>query len=210
MDAEAADFDAVSPADVLDARRLPCDSHQGLAGEAFVVEVADVARGERLGERDADRVMDPLEPRGDMRDKRHLCTQLRRYLPFMDVICQAVRDDVVGEVFNVVLGARFRAGAAVARDAEDGGLAGEMGDERRNADLGGGGIAAGVCNTGGASDGATGDQFGKAVGPIGREAVIGGEVDDDGVLVADGINGFDKRLADACKCNEDTLFWEGN
>lgn len=47
MDAEASDFDAVRPADVLDARRLACNAHQGLAGEAFLVEVADVARGER-------------------------------------------------------------------------------------------------------------------------------------------------------------------
>lgn len=72
-----------------------------------------------------------------------------------------------------------------------------MGEERRDADLGGGGIAAGVCDAGGAGDGAAGDEFGKAVGPVRGEAVVGGEVDDDGVFVADGINGFDKGLADA-------------
>lgn len=83
-----------------------------------------------------------------------------------------------------------------------------MGEQRRDADLGGGGIAAGVCDTGSAGDGAAGDEFGEAVGPVRGEAVVGGEVDDDGVLVADGINSFDKWLTDACKCNEYRLFLE--
>lgn len=114
MHAEAADFDAVSPANVLDAGRFPCDAHQGLAGEAFLVEVADVARGEWFRKRDVDGVVDALEPGGHVRDECHFRTQLRRDFPFVDVVCQAVGDDVVGEVFDVVFRTGFRAGAAVA------------------------------------------------------------------------------------------------
>lgn len=47
MDAEASDFDAVRPADVLDAWRFPFDAHQGLASETFLVEVSNIARAER-------------------------------------------------------------------------------------------------------------------------------------------------------------------
>lgn len=114
MYAEASDFDAVSSADVLDAGRLPCDAHQGLAGEAFLVEIADVARGERGGEGNVDGVMDSLEPGGHVRDEGHSRPQLRGDLPFVDMVCQAVGNDVIGEVFDVVLGAGLRSGAAVA------------------------------------------------------------------------------------------------
>lgn len=114
VDAEAADFDAVRPANVLDAGRLPCNAHEWLAGKAFLVEVADVARGEWGGEGDVDGVVDSLEPGGYVRDERHLRAQLRRDFSLMDMIRQAVGDDVVGEIFDVVFGARFRAGAAVA------------------------------------------------------------------------------------------------
>ncbi len=84
-----------------------------------------------------------------------------------------------------------------------------MGEKWRDADLGGGGIAARVCNAGGAGDGATGDEFGKAVGPVRREAVVGGEVDDDSVFVPDRINGFDKGLTDACDAMSTGNFWKG-
>lgn len=114
MDAEASDFDAMSPANILDAGRLPCDAHEWLAGEAFLVQVADVARDEGLGERDVDRMMDALEPRGHVRDEGHLGAQLRGDFSFVDMVCQAVGDDIVGEVFDVVLGTGLRAGAAVA------------------------------------------------------------------------------------------------
>lgn len=114
MNAEATDFDAVSPTNVLDAGRFPCDAHQGLAGEAFLVEVADVARGEWFRKRDVDGVVDPLEPGGHVRDECHLRTQLRRDFPFVDMVGQAVGDDVVGEVFDVVFRTGFRAGTAVA------------------------------------------------------------------------------------------------
>lgn len=59
-----------------------------------------------------------------------------------------------------------------------------MGEERGDADLRGGGVAAWVGDAGGAGDGAARDEFGEAVGPVRGEAVVGGEVDDDGVFVA--------------------------
>ena len=114
----------------------------------------------------------------------------------MNVIRQAIRDDIVGQILDVVLRTGFRARAAVARDAEDGGLAAKMGEERCNANLSCSGIAAGIGNTSGACNGATGNEFREAVGPIGGEAIIGREVYDESRIVADGINGLDIRLTD--------------
>lgn len=58
--------------------------------------------------------MDALEPGGYVRDECHVRPQLRGDLPFMNMVCQAVGDDIVGEVLDVIFGAGLRAGAAVA------------------------------------------------------------------------------------------------
>lgn len=196
MDAKPAHLNAMRPTNGLHTRRFARNTHQRLARKTLLIEVPDVPRRKGFREGNTDRMMDALEPAGYMRDKRHLRPELRRDLPLVDMVCQAVWYDVIGEVVDVVFGAGFGAGAAVAGDAEDGRLAAEVGKERGDADLRGGGVAAWVGDAGCAGDGWAGDEFGEAVGPVRSEAVVGGEIDDDGDFVLDGVDGFDVGLAD--------------
>lgn len=48
----------------------------------------------------------------------------------MDMICQAIGNDVIGEILDVISGTGFCASAAIARYAENGGLAAKMREER--------------------------------------------------------------------------------
>ena len=111
-------------------------------------------------------MVDPLEPGRYVRDEGDVAAELVGYLALVDVVGEGVRDDVVGEVLDVVLGGGFGARAGVAGHAEDGRGGGDEGDERGDADLGGGGVAAGVGDAFGGGDLGAVDQFGEAVGPV--------------------------------------------
>lgn len=92
--------------------------------------------------------MNALEPDSDMRNERNAGVQLRTNLPLVNMIRQAVRDDVVGQELHVVLWARLSASAGIPGDTEGSGLPTEERDEGSNANLGSGGIASGVGNAG--------------------------------------------------------------
>lgn len=68
MHAEASDFDAVGAGDVFDQRRLAGNADERLAGVALLVEGADVAGGERGGEREGDGVL--VSASADDREER--------------------------------------------------------------------------------------------------------------------------------------------
>jgi len=198
MHPEPPNLHAVRPADRLDARRLPADLHQLLPGVALLVQVPDVARRERLAQRDRDRVVDPLEPRRHVRDERHLDAQLAADLALVDVVRQAVRDDVVAEVLHVVLRRRLRARARVPADAEHRRLPAEELDERRDAQLRGRRVAPRVRDALRLRDVRARHQLGEAVRPLVVEAVVGREVHDDRVLRAAALlDGVDEGLAHA-------------
>ena len=57
MNAEATDLDAVLAADGFDERGLAADFDEGFSGVAVLVDCANVAGGERGGERDGDCVL---------------------------------------------------------------------------------------------------------------------------------------------------------
>lgn len=79
-----------------------------------------------------------------MGHERDLLAQLGANLLLMDMTRQTIRDQIILQILDIVLRAGFRACAAVSADAEDGGLAGDVWDEGRDADLGCGGVAAWV------------------------------------------------------------------
>lgn len=118
-------------------------------------------------------MMDPLEPLRHVRDKRHLDAELGGDLPLVDMVREAVGDDIVSQIGDVVLRGGLRAGAGVAAHAEDGGLPREMGQEGRDADLRGGGVAAWIGDAGCLRDCGARDQFGETVCPGWIEAVVG-------------------------------------
>jgi hypothetical protein len=60
-----------------------------------LVKLSNVAAGHRLLERDVDGVVDALEPNGYVWNECHFGAQLGANLPLVDVICEAVRDEVV-------------------------------------------------------------------------------------------------------------------
>ena len=165
-------------ADGFHAGDIPDDLHERLAAVAILVQIADVARAHGSAQRDGDRVVDPLEPGGDVGDEGDVAAELGGDLAFVDVVGEGIRDYVIGEVLDVVLGGGLGSGAGVAGDAEDGGGCGYEWYKRGDADLGGGGVAAGVGDAFGGGDFGTVDQFGEAVCPAGVEAVVGAEIDD--------------------------------
>lgn len=132
-----------------------------------------------------------------MGDKGNGGTQLSANLALVDVISQAVGDEVVGQELHVVLGARLGASTRVSRDTEAGGLAAKEGNEGSNSKLGSGGVASRVGNAGGTGNLGALNQLGKTVGPLGVEAVVGAEVNDDVALLGALVDGIDKGLADA-------------
>ena len=178
---EPTNLDPVGAADGLHAGDIPDDLHERLAAVPILIQVADVAGAHGGSQRDGDGVVDPLEPRRDVRDEGDVAAELGGDLALVDVVGEGVRDDVVGEVLDVVFWGGFGARAGVAGHAEDGRGGGDEGHEWGDPDLGGGGVAARVGDAFGGGDPGAVDQFGEAVGPAGVEAVVGAEVDDEAV-----------------------------
>lgn len=107
MNAETTDLHAVLAADGLHQRRLPCYPDQLLASISFLIQLTDITTSHGFCKWNVDGVMDALEPDSYVGDERHLRAQLRAYLPLVDVVCQTVRDDVISEKFDIILGAWF-------------------------------------------------------------------------------------------------------
>ena len=183
-------------ADGLHAGDIPDDLHERLAAIPILIQIADVAGSHGVSEWDGDGMVDPLEPGRDVRDEGDGAAELGGDLALVDVVGEGVRDDVVGEVLDVVLGGGFGARAGVAGHAEDGRGGGDEGDEWGDPHLGGGGVAARVGDAFGGGDAGAVDQFGEAVGPVGVEAVVGAEVDDEAVGFRF-VNGVDPGFGDA-------------
>lgn len=196
VDGEATNVNTVAARNVLDKGSLTNDLDELLTGVAVLVDVADVAGGHLLVQGNADGVGDTLEPDCDVGDERNAGAQLGADLTLVDVVSQAVGDEVVGEEVDVVLGAGLGAGTGVAGDTEGGRLASKEGDKRSNTNLGGSGVAAGVGNAGGTGDLRAVDQLGQTVGPLGVEAVVGAQVNDDVALGGTLVDGVNERLAD--------------
>lgn len=123
-------------------------------------------------------------------------TKLSADLPLVNVIRQGVRDDVVGEVLDIVLGAWLGASAGVSRNTKDGGLSTEVGNNRSDSNLSSGGIAAGVGNTSSLGDLGATDQLGQAIGPLVVETVVGAQVDNHVSVVGTLVNSINEGLAD--------------
>lgn len=196
VDGKTTNLDTVTASNILNQGSFTGDLDELLAGIAFLVEVADIARGHLLLQGNADAVGDTLEPNRDVGNESNAGAQLRADLPLVDVVCQAVGNDVVGEELDVVLGARLGASTRVAGHTEGGGLAAQEGNKRSNTKLGSGGIAARVGDAGGTSDLRSVDQLRQTVGPLVVEAVVSAEVDDDVALLGALVDGIDERLAD--------------
>ena len=113
------------------------------------------------------------------------------------MICQAVRNEIVCEVFDIVFRGRLGACSRVAGDAEDSRLARDVRKEGCDADLGCRGITAWVRDSGCLGDDGAVNEFGEAIGPGGVETVVGAEIDDDSFSSANTVNGVDIGFADA-------------
>lgn len=185
--------------DVLDRGSLANDLNELLTGVAVLVELTDITRSHALVKRDGDGLVNTAEPNSDVRHKRDVGTELGANLTLVDVTSQAVGDDVVGEVLNIVLGRRLGAGTGVARDTEDVGHTTEVRNQGRDTKLGGSSVAAGVGDLSGLGDVAALDKLRETVGPLVVEAVISRKIDDD-ALVAGGLatlpDGLNEGLAD--------------
>ena len=206
MDGETADLNAVLAADVLDQRALARDLDELLFVVAVLVELADVAGRHLVGQGDGDGVVDAGEPDGDVGDESHIGAELVGDLALVNVVGQAVGDEVVGEVVDVVLRAGLGAGARVAGHTEDGGVCRRGRDvleEGRNTELSGGRVTAGVGDAGGRGDLVALGELGQTVCPGRVEAVVGAEVHNEGLLVAGFLNSVNKRLADTVREGHD-------
>ena len=146
--------------------------------------------------------VDALEPDGDVRDKGDLGAELLRDLSLVDVVRQAVRDDVVREILDVVLRRRLGPRSRVARHAEHGWLAAEMRHQRRDGQLGRRRVAAGVRDPGRLGDLGARHELREPVRPAGIEAEVGAEVDDERVPLRV-VYGVDPRLAHAVRQRHD-------
>jgi hypothetical protein len=122
--------------------------------------------------------------------------QLSTDLPLVDVIGQAVRNHVVGEVLDVVLRARLGSSSGVSRDTEHGGLSTEVRNNGSNGDLRGGGIATRVGNTSGLGNLGAANQLGKTVGPLAVETVVSAQVDNHVSVLSTLVDCIHKGLAD--------------
>lgn len=199
VDLEATNLDTVLAADVLDGGSLANDLDELLTGIAVLVELTDVTGSHALVKGDGDGLVNTAEPDSDVGHEGNLGTELGADLTLVDVASQAVGDDVVGEVLNIVLGRRLGASTRVARDTEDVGHATEVGNQGRDTELGGSSVAAGVGDLSSLGDVAALDKLGETVGPLVVKAVIGREIDND-ALVAGGLatlpDGLNEGLAD--------------
>lgn len=139
--------------------------------------------------------MDALEPNCNMRNKPNRRLKLRADLLLMDMASETVRNDIVREHGDVILRARLSTRARVSRHAKDSGLATTVRQQRRNADLRSSRVAARVRNAFGPRNVRTIDQLGKAVRPVVGESIVCAQVDDDGFLLVDLVDGIDEWLA---------------
>lgn len=218
VDSEATNLNAVAASDGLDGRRLANDLHELLTSITILVDVANVAGGHLLLQGDADSVLyrsqlrlkprsdsietrvtyvNALEPDSNVRDERNAGAKLCADLLLVDVISQAVRNDVVGEVVHVVLGAGLSASSGVAGNTEDSGLTTQVGHKGGNSNLSGSSVASRVGDTGSLGNLGTADQLRQTVGPVAVEPVVGTQIDDHVALLSTLVHGINKRLANA-------------
>lgn len=147
--------------------------------------------------------MNTLEPDSNVGDEGNAGSELRADLPLVNVISQAVRDNVVREELDVVLGAWLGTSSRVSRDTERSGLSTEERNQRGDSNLGCSRVAARVGNASSLGDIGTCDQLGKSVSPLGVEAVIGAEINNDVALLRTLVHGIDERLANAVRQRHD-------
>ena len=165
------------PGDRFDERWLASDLDEFLSSVSILEQRSDVPRTHLLLERQADGVLqhmsasehekyrtvvsyvDTLEPNRYVRNKGHIRPELGGDLPFVDVIREAVGDDVVGEVVHVILRAGLRPCARVAGHPEHRGLATEVWHQRPDAQLCGRGVTSGIGDPRGFGDVSARDQL---------------------------------------------------
>ena len=139
--------------------------------------------------------MNTLEPSGNVGNEGNAGVKLRADLPLVNVISQAVSDEVVGQEVDVVLRARLGTSAGIPRNTERGGLATEKRDQRANSNLGGRSVASRVGNAGSLSDLGPVDQLREAIGPLAVETVVGTQVDDHVALLGALVDSIDEGFA---------------
>ena len=76
--------------------------------------------------------MNTLEPHSDMWNERNVGVQLVADFPLVNMISQAVRDDVVGQELNVVLRAGLGSSTRIPGNTKDGRLSTKKGNKRSN------------------------------------------------------------------------------
>lgn len=195
---ETTNLNTVLAADVLDKRGLANNLDELLASVSVLVDLTNVTRGHALLEGDRDGVVDTTEPNGDVGNEGNLSAELAADLTLVNVASQAVRDEVVGEVVDIVLGRRLGTGAGVTGNTKDVRHTAKVLNEGGNAELGSGSIATGVGNLSGIRDVVSLDELGKTIGPRIVEAVVGRKIDDNALVVgalAALVDSLDKRLA---------------
>ena len=132
----------------------------------------------RLAQPQVDGHGDAAEVRRHVRHELHRHPQVRGHLALVDVVGQRVRHEVVAQQPGVVAVRGRGARARIAGDSEALRRARQLVEQRRDGDLHGGCVAAGVGNARGPADRAAA-ALGQAVGPLRVEAVVRRQVDDD-------------------------------
>ena len=215
VDGEPTNLNAMTTSNALDERCLANNVHKLLTSITVLEDIADVARGHLLLQRDADRVLErsqhcskikkgkvktyvnTLEPGGNMGNERNASVKLRADLPLVNVISQAVSDEVVGQEVDVVLRARLGTSAGVPRNTERGGLATEIRNQGTNSNLGGGSVASRVGYPGSLSNLGPVDQLRETIGPLAVETVVRTQIDDHVTLLGALVDSIDEGLANA-------------
>ena len=134
----------VLSADRLDQWGLANNLDELLASIAILVDLSNVSRSHRLVQGNINRVVNTLEPDSDVWYEADRSAKLVADLALVDVVSQAVRNQVVGQELDVVLRRWLGSGAGITGDTENGRLATEMLNQRGNSELSGSSVAAGV------------------------------------------------------------------
>src|SRR5687768_1579502 len=107
MNTESANLHAVLATDVLHAWCLTSDLDQLLSSITFLIQLSDISACHTFFQRYRDCVVNTLEPNSYMRNECNFSAKSVADFTLVDVVGQTVRNDVVGQVVNIILGAGF-------------------------------------------------------------------------------------------------------
>src|SRR5271156_4815861 len=111
MHTKSSYLNTVTACNVLDQRSLSDNLQQSFSGVSLLVQRTNITRCHLLLQGNVDGMVDALEPHGNMRDKSNINTQLGRNFFLVNMVSQTVRDEIVGQVLDVILGTRLGASA---------------------------------------------------------------------------------------------------